>query len=134
VFRATGRRELWRQRKRGAPIRFAEEYGLPYRPYAWGITEAEVGTRLRAVLRGSDLEAWPSRSWPRERAGEELVAAVEWFGGAGRWARELGLPLRHRRGHRWTPETTELALEGVLAGRRTWPNMREFAAAGLGGL
>jgi hypothetical protein len=62
------------------------------------------------------------------------VHAVDRFGGPSRWARELGLALRHRRGHRWTPETTELALENLLAGRSTWPNQREFAAAGLAGL
>jgi hypothetical protein len=69
-----------------------------------------------------------------KHAGEDLVQVVNRFGGPSRWARELGLALRHRRGHRWTAETTELALENLLAGRSTWPNQREFAAAGLAGL
>ncbi len=56
-FRSTGRRGLWNAIvQRGGPARFAEEYGLPYKPYAWGITETEVRMRLRAALRGSNLE------------------------------------------------------------------------------
>jgi hypothetical protein len=134
-FRATGRRGLWQAiAKRGGPERFAAEYGLAYRPYAWGITEAEVRARLRAALRGSNLAAWPPRAWLRQRAGADLVAAVDRFGGPGRWARELGLPLRHRQAHRWTPETIEIALANLVAGRQTWPSRREFAEAGLEGL
>ena len=106
VFRATGRRGLWQAMAgRGGPERFAEEYGLPYTRKARAITDAEIRARLRATLRGSDLPCWPSRDWLRARGGPELVAAVDRSGGPRRWAHELGLPLRHLRGQRWTPET-----------------------------
>jgi hypothetical protein len=134
-WRATGRRGLWQAiAQRGGPARFAGEYGVPYSPYAWGITEAEIRARLRAALRGSDLFEWPTRRWLRARAGDRLVAAVDCTGGPTRWARELGLPLRHRSRHRWTPETTAAALDVLLSGRDTWPSQREFEEAGLSGL
>jgi hypothetical protein len=77
---------------------------------------------------------WPSRQWLAERAGPELVAAIDRSGGARRWAEELGLPVRHLRGQRWTPELIASALESLLAGRSTWPSRLEFERAGLSGL
>jgi hypothetical protein len=68
------------------------------------------------------------------RPGQPLVDSIDRTGGPRRWARELGLPLRHQRGHRWSPETIAVALKPLLAGRRAWPNRREFETAGLGGL
>jgi hypothetical protein len=138
-FRATGRRGLWQAiARRGGPERFAADYGLPYARNARGLSDAQIRARLCAVLRGSDLEMWPSQHWLRSRGGPQLVAAFDRAGGPARWATELGLPLndshRHRRGHRWTPESTAAALESLLADRHSWPNRREFETAGLGGL
>jgi hypothetical protein len=135
AFRSTGRRGLWQAIvHRGGPVRFAEEYGLPYTRNGRVFSDAEIRARLRATLRGSDLAAWPSRSWLKARAGADLVSAIDRAGGAARWARQLGIPLLHRPGHRWTPETAAAALDALLAVRRTWPSRREFEAAGLGGL
>src|SRR4051794_15910579 len=117
VFRATGRRGLWQAiAKRGGPERFAEDYGLPYTRNDRALTDAEIRERLRAALRASDLACWPSRHWITERGGNQLVAAIERTGGARRWADELGLPVRHRRGQRWTPEKIAAALEPLLVG------------------
>jgi hypothetical protein len=135
VFRASARRGLWQAiAERGGPERFAEEYGLPYTRIDRGLSDAEIRARLRATLRGSDLSCWPSPRWLTERAGTELVAAIDRSGGARRWAEELGLPLRHLPGQRWTPELIATALEPLLAGRSTWPSRLEFERAGLSGL
>jgi hypothetical protein len=135
VFRASGRRGLWQAIvQRGGPERFAEEYGLPYTRNDRALGDAEIRARLRATLRGSDLVCWPSRQWLAQRAGTELVAAIDRNGGGRRWAEELGLPVRHLRGQRWTPELIASALEPLLAGRSTWPSRLEFERAGLSGL
>jgi hypothetical protein len=135
VFRASGRRGLWQaMAKRGGPERFAEEYGLPYKRKVRAIGDAEIRARLRAALRGSDLPCWPSRQYLTECAGRELVAAIDRSGGARRWADELGIPLHHLRGHRWTSDTIAAALEPLLAGRSTWPSRLQFERAGLSGL
>ena len=63
-----------------------------------------------------------------------LVTAIERTGGARRWADELGLPVRHRRGQRWTPELIAAALEPLLVGRSAWPSRLQFERAGLSGL
>jgi hypothetical protein len=135
VFRASGRRGLWQAiAQRGGPERFAEEYGLPYKRNDRGLSDAEIRARVRATLRGSDLPCWPSRQWLIERGGRELSAAIDRSGGARRWADELGLPLRHLPGQRWTRELIAVALEPLLAGRSTWPSRFEFERAGLSGL
>jgi hypothetical protein len=79
------------------------------------------------------LESWPSRRWLTERAGSERVLAIWRSGGPGRWAAELGLPLRHLRGQRWTAEMAADALEPLLAGRSAWPSRLQFERAGLSG-
>jgi hypothetical protein len=86
LFRDQGRRGLWKAIvKHGGPAQFADEYGLPYRPYTWGITEAEVRTRLRAALRGTN-----------RRVAITLVAAGARGRGSGarrrpvRWSQPLG--------------------------------------------
>jgi hypothetical protein len=104
LFRASGRRGLWQaMAKHGGPERFAEEYGLPYIRNSRRPSDAEIRARLRAALRGSDLAYWPSRRWLVERGGLELLAAVDRSGGVDRWAAELGIPVCHLRGQRWTP-------------------------------
>jgi hypothetical protein len=138
-FRATCRRGLWQAiAKRGGPERFAEEYGLVYTRNGRGLTDAEIRMRLRRALRGSNVQTRPARPWLTARAGADVVAAIDRAGGPSRWARDLGLSLRerygHRYGHRWTPQTIGAALDSLLAGRHTWPNRREFEAAGLAGL
>jgi hypothetical protein len=134
VFRASGRRGLWQaMAKRGGPERFAAEYGLPYRRKARAIGDAEIRARLRTAMRGSDLPCWPSRQWLTERAGRELVTAIDRSGGAPRWAHELGIPFRHLRGHRWTPDTIAAALEPLLAGRSTWPSRLRSSKRGSAG-
>ena len=133
-FRRAGQRELWEAIMRhGGPGPWAEDYGLPYTPNRHAPTDEDVRARLRAILRGSDVPAWPPREWLAERGGWTLVAAIDRTGGGTRWAAELGLPLRHVR-REWTPEHIAAALQPLLAGRRTWPNRREFEAAGLGTL
>jgi hypothetical protein len=135
VFRASGRRGLWQAiAQRGGPERFAEQYGLPYKRNHRGLGDAGIRARLRATLRGSDLPCWPSRRWLAERGGRELIAAIDRSGGPRRWAEELGLPLGHLRGQRWTPDAIATALEPLLAGRSTWPSRLEFEQAGLSGL
>lgn len=135
VFRATGRRGLWQaMAKRGGPERFAEEYGLPYQRNDRSISDAEIRERLRTVLRGSDLPCWPSRRSLTQLVGLELVAAIERSGGPRRWADQLGIPFRHRRGQPWTPDTIATAVEPLLNGRSTWPSRLEFERAGLSGL
>jgi hypothetical protein len=135
VFRASGRRGLWQaMAKRGGPERFAEDYGLPYMRNDRGVSDAEIREQLRAVLRGSDLPCWPSRRWLTERAGGELVAAIDRSGGSRRWADELGIPLRHLRGQRWTPDMVAAAVEPLLDGRSTWPSRLVFERRGLSGL
>ena len=132
-FRAAGRRELWEALARhGGPARFAEEYGLPYafKRHAW--SDAQVRERLRAALRGSDVPMWPSPRWLAAHGGMRLVSAINRSGGATRWARELGVPLRRRQP--WTPQRIDTALTAFVQGRRTWPSRREFEQAGLGGL
>jgi hypothetical protein len=135
VFRASGRRGLWQaMAKRGGPELFAEEYGLPYQRNDRSISDAEIRERLRAALRGSDLPCWPTRRCLTQLVGLELVAAIQRTGGARRWAEELGLPVHHLRGQRWTPETIAAALEPLLDGRSTWPSRLQFERAGLSGL
>jgi hypothetical protein len=135
VFRATGRRGLWQAiAKCGGPERFAAEYGLAYQRKAHAIGDAEIRARLRATLRGSDVTCWPSRQWLADRGGRELVAAIDRTGGVRRWAAELGLPLEHARGQRWTPDTIAAALEPLLVGRSRWPSRLTFKRAGLSGL
>jgi hypothetical protein len=135
VFRATGRRGLWQaMAKRGGPERFAAEYGLPYTRNDRRLSDAEIRTRLRAALRGSNLPCWPSRQWLSERGGHELVAAIDHSGGPARWASALGLPVRHLRGQPWTPDFVAAAVEPLLAGRSTWPSRLDFERAGLSGL
>jgi hypothetical protein len=135
VFRASGRRGLWQaMAKRGGPERFAEEYGLPYRRKAHAIGDAEIRTRLRATLRGSDLPSWPSRQWLAETGGDDLLAAVDRSGGPRRWANELGIPLCHLRGQRWTPELIAAAVEPLIEAHVTWPSRLQFERAGLSGL
>jgi hypothetical protein len=135
VFRASGRRGLWQAiAKRGGPERFAEEYGLPYKRNDRAISDTEIRARLRAALRGSDFPCWPSRQWLSERAGPELVAAIDRSGGPRRWADELSIPFRHLRGQRWTSDTAAAAIEPLLAGRSTWPSRLQFERAGLSGL
>jgi hypothetical protein len=119
---------------RGGPERFAEEYGLPYTRNSRAISEAEIRARLRAALRGGDVPCWPSRQWLSECASPELVAAIDRSGGPRRWADELGIPFRHLRGQRWTPDTVAAALEPLIAGRSTWPSRLQFERAGLSGL
>lgn len=120
MFRATGRRGLWRAiAKRGGPEHFAQEYGLPDTRNGHGLTDAEIRTRLRAALRGSNLTVWPAKNWLKARAGAEVVSAIKRSGGPERWASELGLPRGHARGQRWSDETVALTLERLLAGRRT---------------
>jgi hypothetical protein len=135
VFRATGRRGLWQAMAgHGGPERFAEEYGLAYTRNDRGISDAEIRARLRAALRGSDLRCWPSRRWLAERAGREVVAAIDRSGGPERWADDLGLPLRHLRGQRWTPDLIAAAVEPLLEERSAWPSRLQFERAGLSGL
>jgi hypothetical protein len=130
-FRATGRRGLWQAiAKRDGPERFAADYGLPYTRNGRGLSEAQVRTRLRAALRGTDLKTWPPKQWLRIHGGSDLVTAIDHAGGRARWALELGLPFRDRHGHRpgerCTPATTAAARELLLAGRHTWPSRREL--------
>jgi hypothetical protein len=135
AFRSSGRRGLWQaMAKHGGPERFAEEYGLPYRRKAHAIGDAEIRARVRAALRGSDVSCWPSREWLIARGGSELVAAIDRSGGPRRWAGELGVPLRHLRGQRWTSELIAVAIEPLLDGRSTWPSRLAFERAGLSGL
>src|SRR3954469_11356377 len=104
---------------------YADDYGLPYTRNARGLSEAQIRTRLRAALRATDLKTWPPNQWLRTRGGSDLVTAIDHTGGPARWARELGLPLHDRHGHRpgegWTPATTAVALESLLTGRHTCP-------------
>jgi hypothetical protein len=134
-FRRCGRRGLWQAMTHfGGPARFAEEYGLRPQADRPNRTDADIRAALRAALRGTDLTSWPSRRWLVAHGGARLAGAVDRTGGPRRWAPELGLPLRHLRHQQWTPETIAAALEQLLAARRTWPNRREFQAAGLAGL
>jgi hypothetical protein len=98
------------------------------------MSDAEIRARLRATLRGSDLPCWPSREWLTKRGGQELVATIDRRGGPRRWADELGIPLRHLRGQRWTPATIAAAVEPLLEGRSAWPSRLVFERAGLSGL
>jgi hypothetical protein len=107
--------------KRGGPERFAEEYGPPYRRNDRAVGDAESRTRLRAALPGSDLPCWPSRKWLIEQGDHDLVAAIDRSGGPRRWASELGLPICHLRGQRWTPDLMAATIEPLLAGRSHWP-------------
>lgn len=84
-----------------------------------------------ASLRGSDLPCWPSRRRLTELVGYELVGAIDRSGGPRRWADELGIPWRHVRGQRWTPETIAAAVEPLLDGRSEWPSRLQFERAGL---
>jgi hypothetical protein len=126
VVRASGRRGLWQAMpRRGGPEHFAEDYGLPY-----ARNDRPIRERLRAALRASDVACWPSRQWLLERGVSELVAAIHRSGGPRRWAQELGLPSRHLRGQRWTPDTIGAAVEPLLPGRSAWPSRLQFERAG----
>jgi DNA invertase Pin-like site-specific DNA recombinase len=63
-----------------------------------------------------------------------LYEQVKLHGGERRWARELGishLPYEHRAGG-WSEQRIRDELQGFLDGRRYWPTVAEFKAAGLG--
>src|SRR3954452_7636520 len=120
--------------QRGGPERFAEASAPPYKRNDRAISDTDRRAPLRAALRGSDLPCWPSRQWLSERAGPELVAAIDRSGGPRRWADDLSMPFRHRRGQRWASDTAAAAVEPLLAGGCRWPRRLQFERAGVSGL
>jgi len=51
-----------------------------------------------------------------------------------RLAADLGLKVTARHTRRWTDKAIEVALDGFVKDRDSWPSQTEFRNAGLGGL
>jgi hypothetical protein len=80
---------------------------------------------------------WPTYREFRAARAKGLRDAVNRFGGAEKWAREMGVEGGERpRGPevRWTDERIRATLEPFLEGRDRWPERRDFDAARLSGL
>ncbi|HYI36259.1 MAG TPA: recombinase family protein [Thermoleophilaceae bacterium] len=119
-------------------IRWAQQFGL--RP---PVTHRSMGGWSEARVREELIEATSGReSWPTTRefiaAGRgELRKAVHYYGGAHRWAGELGLPMGyHQRTNCsvWDQASMLSAVAELARGQNHWPTRKQFYAAGLGGL
>ena len=124
----------------GGPKRWADEFNLPVTSNRNGSqrvwTEKRIESELRKFLRGR--KEWPPRGefiasgrWP-------LLTAAYTRGGAGYWAKRLGVVRPKRRGppprRIWTDERIRDELAAFCDGREHWPRYSEFVAAGKRGL
>jgi DNA invertase Pin-like site-specific DNA recombinase len=134
-FQAAGRTTLWEQAERHGgerhwALRMSVHYDAPSTETGrW--SEQRVRAELQTYVRGKT--EWPS--WREFSADglEKLRRAVNWHGGAGRWASEFGLQFAPRRCQRkrWTDAHITDALIRFVGTRRDWPPRSEFQAAGL---
>jgi len=127
-------------RLHGGAIRWAGEMGL-------SLSRRQRRSRQRwdrDALRDAVAELaagqahWPARKQFSDAGLNGLYAAVTRSGIREELAAELGLHLAaarhyHGPGH-WNRATIDLALNEFLAGRQAYPALREWTAAGLGGL
>lgn len=100
------------------------------RGVAWD--EQSIREALTEFLVGWDV--WPTCEQFANGGAKGLRDALARFGGAQRWAQEMGLPGGDRpRGgiQKWTEETIRQTLARFLGDRDTWPTRREFDEAGL---
>jgi hypothetical protein len=137
-FEAAGRKPLRDAVGRlGGVEHWAVEFGLPLASMRSGSirwwTPERIELELRNALAGSDT--WPSRRELQRRGKPGLAGAVYHHGGAGYWARRLGIRREVRQvGHEgprvWTTERILSELEEFCRDRETWPTEREFVNAG----
>jgi hypothetical protein len=111
---------------------------VPFRPPEHAGSRRWSEDRVRSELKSylSAHESWPTRETFIRDGREQLRRAIYWFGGAGHWARQMGIPIDRRRDHGepWTYLRMRREVASLVAGRTDWPTRSEFKAAGLAGL
>lgn len=119
-------------------VRWAAHFGVKP-PVAHRVmtdwSEQRVRTELTAATSG--LDRWPTTRQFIATGHGELRKAVLYFGGAQRWAEEMGLAMVfHQRNNEtaWTETTMRDAVRELAAGQDEWPTRKQFKAAGLDSL
>ncbi len=134
-FQDAGRADLYSQvHRQGGARHVAAVLGLPFTPprldrrLSW--TEERIRTELRSNLNGKDT--WPTCKQFAADGHPALRHAVREFGGAERWASELGVRLpRHQRARpKWSYLRLKEELTAFTRDRRDWPAVADFEAAG----
>jgi hypothetical protein len=137
-FQAHGRAELYsRVRRTGGVRRWAADLGLECRPpnFITGTwSEERIRAELRPFLEGR--AEWPSGREFSAAGLHALREALRWYGGADRWAREMGvtLPWPRKTVRRWSYEEMREKVRAVAGDQGLWPTRKQFAEAGLGSL